>query len=319
MDPWLLAGLLYLGAGIGLAVMELARCSFERRRSEAPLRRKDLPRLALITIMGGILGPLLVMLGLARTSASTAALLLNLEGLATMGIAWLLFREPVDRRLLIGAGAILTGALLLSWRGGPAAYGWGALAIAGACVAWGFDNNLTRKLSSTDPVQIVTVKSLVAGAVNGSLALISGAPLPASSSLAGAAVIGLFGYGASLVLFVLALRHLGTARTAAYFSCAPFIGATLSVLMLHEPVTAQLIVAGALMAVGVYLHASESHDHEHAHEGLEHEHRHAHEEHHRHLHEAAGLPDQPHSHRHRHTPLIHRHPHYPDPHHRHGH
>lgn len=319
LDPWLLAGLLYLGSGIGLAVMQSARCSFGRVRSEAPLRRKDLPWLALITITGGILGPALLMLGLAQTSASTAALLLNLEGLTTMGIAWLLFREPVDRRLLIGAGAILAGALLLSWRGGPAAFGWGALAIAGACVAWGFDNNLTRKLSSTDPVQIATVKSVVAGSVNGSLALLGGAPLPASSSLAGAAVIGLFGYGASLVLFVLALRHLGAARTAAYFSCAPFIGSTLSVLMLHEPITAQLIVAGALMAFGVYLHASESHDHEHAHETVEHEHRHAHDEHHRHLYESAGLPDQPHSHRHRHTRLIHRHPHYPDPHHRHGH
>jgi drug/metabolite transporter (DMT)-like permease len=319
LDPWLLAGLLYLGAGIGLTVVELARHSFRLGRSEAPLRSTNLPWLALITMTGGILGPVLLMLGLARTSASTAALLLNLEGLTTMGIAWLLFREPVDRRLLIGAGAILAGALLLSWRGGPAAFGWGALAIAGACVAWGFDNNLTRKLSSTDPVQIATVKSDVAGSINGSLALLGGAPLPASSSLAGAAVIGLFGYGASLVLFVLALRDLGAARTAAYFSCAPFIGATLSVLMLHEPITAQLIVAGLLMAFGVYLHASESHDHEHAHETVEHEHRHAHDEHHRHLHESAGLPDQPHSHRHRHTRLIHRHPHYPDPHHRHGH
>jgi drug/metabolite transporter (DMT)-like permease len=319
LDPWLLAGLLYLGAGIGLTVMELARCSFGRARSEAPLRRTDLPWLALITMTGGILGPVLLMLGLARTSASTAALLLNLEGLATMGIAWMLFREPVDRRLLIGAGAILTGALLLSWLGGPATFGGGALAIAAACVAWGFDNNLTRKLSSADPVQIATVKSLVAGAVNGSLALISGAPLPALSSLAGAAVIGLFGYGASLVLFVLALRHLGAARTAAYFSCAPFIGATLSVFMLREPITAQLIVASVLMAFGVYLHASEAHEHEHAHEAVEHEHRHAHDEHHWHVHEAAGLPDEPHSHRHRHTGLTHRHPHYPDPHHRHEH
>ncbi len=319
MDPWLLAGLLYLGAGIGLALGELGRYAFGHRRREAPLRRTDLPWLALITMTGGILGPVLLMLGLARTDASAAALLLNLEGLATMGIAWILFREPVDKRLLIGAGAILAGALLLSWQGGPAAFGWGALAIAGACVAWGFDNNLTRKLSSTDPVQIATVKTLVAGAVNGSLALLSGASLPEVSSLASAVVAGLFGYGASLVLFMLALRHLGTARTAAYFSCAPFIGATLSVLMLHEPITTQLIIAGVLMAIGVYLHASESHDHEHAHEGLEHEHRHAHDEHHWHVHEAARLPDEPHSHRHRHTRLIHRHPHFPDPHHRHGH
>lgn len=319
MDPWLLAGLLYLGAGIGVALVELARCSFERARSEAPLRRKDLPWLALITMMGGILGPVLLMLGLTRTDASTAALLLNLEGLATMGIAWILFHEPVDKRLLIGAGAILAGALLLSWQGDSAAFGWGALAIAGACVAWGFDNNLTRKLSSVDPVQIATVKGLVAGAVNVALAIVHGTTLPALSSLTGAGLVGLFGYGASLVLFVLALRYLGTARTAAYFSCAPFVGATLSVIMLQELITARLIIAGLLMAAGVYLHLSEAHEHEHAHEAVEHEHRHVYDEHHRHVHEAAGLPDQPHSHRHRHTGLVHRHPHYPDPHHRHGH
>jgi uncharacterized membrane protein len=207
---------------------------------------------------------------LTRTDASTAALLLNLEGLATMGIAWILFHEPVDKRLLIGAGAILAGALLLSWQGDSAAFGWGALAIAGACVAWGFDNNLTRKLSSVDPVQIATVKGLVAGAVNVALAIVHGTTLPALSSLTGAGLVGLFGYGASLVLFVLALRYLGTARTAAYFSCAPFIGATLSVLMLQELITARLIIAGLLMAAGVYLHLSEAHEHEHAHEAVEH-------------------------------------------------
>jgi drug/metabolite transporter (DMT)-like permease len=172
-------------------------------------------------MMGGILGPVLLMLGLTRTDASTAALLLNLEGLAAMGIAWILFHEPVDKRLLIGAGAILAGALLLSWQGDSAAFGWGALAIAGACVAWGFDNNLTRKLSSVDPVQIATVKGLVAGAVNVALAIVHGTTLPALSSLTGAGLVGLFGYGASLVLFVLALRYLGTARTAGLLFLRP--------------------------------------------------------------------------------------------------
>jgi drug/metabolite transporter (DMT)-like permease len=312
LDPWLLAGLLYLGAGLGLGLMALARGG----GIEAPLRRRDLPRLALITTIGGILGPVLLMFGLAQTSASTASLLLNLEGLATMGIAWLLFREPVDGRLLLGAAAILAGAVMLSWQGGPAAFGWGAAAVVSACLAWGLDNNLTRTLSSTDPVQIAAAKSLVAGVANTSLALLGGVLLPLPASVAGAMAIGLLGYGASLVLFVLALRHLGTARTAAYFSSAPFLGAALAVFMLGEPISAQLLVAGALMALGVYLHVSERHDHEHAHEAMEHEHRHEHDEHHRHRHEAA---TQPHSHRHRHAPLIHAHPHYPDPHHRHGH
>lgn len=319
INPWLLAGLLYLGAGIGLAGVGLARHSFRVALSEAPLRQTDLPWLALITIMGGILGPVLLMLGLARTDASTAALLLNLEGLATMGIAWIVFREPVDKRLLIGAGAILAGALLLSWPGGPGALGWGALAIAGACAAWGIDNNLTRKLSSVDPVQIATVKGLVAGAANVALAFVHGATLPASPSLAGAGLVGFFGYGVSLVLFVRGLRYLGTARAAAYFSCAPFIGAALAVFMFQEPVTARLISAGLLMAAGVYLHLSEAHEHEHAHEAVEHEHGHVHDEHHSHVHEEPGPPDKQHSHRHGHTGLVHGHPHYPDLHHRHKH
>jgi drug/metabolite transporter (DMT)-like permease len=313
LDPWLLAGLLYLGAGLGLGLTALARGG----GIEAPLRRRDLPRLALITTIGGILGPVLLMLGLAQISASTASLLLNLEGLATMGIAWLLFREPVDGRLLLGAAAILAGAVMLSWQSGPAGFGWGDAAVVGACLAWGLDNNLTRGLSSTDPVQIAAAKSLVAGVANTSLALLGGVLLPSLASMVGAMAIGLLGYGVSLVLFVLALRHLGTARTGAYFSCAPFIGAALSVLMLGESVTTQLLIAGALMALGVYLHASERHNHEHAHDSIEHEHRHEHDEHHRHRHEATAT--QPHSHRHRHVPLIHAHPHYPDPHHRHGH
>ena len=161
---------------------------------------------------GGIAGPLLLMFGLARTEAAATSLLLNLEGLATMGIAWVVFRENVDKRLLLGAFAILLGAVLLSWQG-RASFDWGAVLIAGACLAWGIDNNLTRKLSSADPVQIAMVKGLVAGTVNLSLALFQGASLPGSTTILAAGGVGFLGYGVSLVLFVLGLRHLGTART----------------------------------------------------------------------------------------------------------
>jgi drug/metabolite transporter (DMT)-like permease len=319
VDPWLLAGLLYLGSGLGLGLVHVARGVLGVSAPEAPLRRSDLPWLALVVLTGGVVGPVLLMLGLATTAASSAALLLNVEGLATMGIAWVVFRENVDRRLLTGAAAILAGAVLLSWRGGPSGVGLGALAVIGACVAWGVDNNLTRKLSSADPVQIAAIKGLVAGSVNLALALGRGAHLPAPSAVAAAGVVGFFGYGVSLVLFVLALRHLGTARTGAYFSTAPFLGAALALALFREPVSAQLVAAAVLMAGGVYLHLSERHEHEHAHETTEHEHRHVHDDHHQHGHSPDEPPGEPHTHRHRHAPMRHKHPHYPDQHHRHGH
>ena len=318
VDPWLLAGLLYLGAGSGLALVHLSRGVLKLAPVEAPLRRSDIPWLAAVVVSGGIIGPLLLMLGLVRTDAAGASLLLNMEGLATMGIAWVVFRENVDRRLLLGAFAILTGAALLSWQG-RASFDLGAVLIVGACVAWGIDNNLTRKLSSADPVQIAMVKGLVAGSVNLGLALAQGAMLPTTGTILAAGVVGFLGYGVSLVLFVLGLRYLGTARTGAYFSLAPFIGAVLAVLLLHDPIAARLLIAGALMAIGLWLHLSERHEHKHVHESLEHDHRHTHDEHHQHSHGPEDSTDAPHTHWHRHRPLIHKHPHYPDLHHRHSH
>ena len=319
VDPWLMAGLLYLGSGLGLGLLHPVRRIRGKPYAEAPLQPGDLPWLALVVLSGGIVGPLLLMIGLVHTAASSAALLLNVEGLATMGIAWVVFRESVDRRLLLGAFAILAGAVLLSWQGGPDAIGFGAVAVIGACIAWGVDNNLTRKLSSADPVQIAMIKGLVAGAVNLALALGRGAHLPALPEIAAAAAVGFFGYGISLMLFVLALRHLGSARTGAYFSTAPGIGAVLAVGLFGEDVTARLVGAALLMALGLYLHLAERHDHEHVHEVLEHAHRHVHDEHHQHSHGPGEAPAEPHSHRHRHQPMAHRHPHYPDLHHRHGH
>lgn len=315
-DPWLLAGILYLGAGIGLAAIHVGRGIIGLDSPEAPLRRADIPWLAAVVVFGGIIGPVLLMFGLAMTSAASGSLLLNLEGLATMAIAWLAFRENVDRRLLLGAAAILSGALVLSWQG-EARLDVGGLLIVGACVSWGIDNNLTRKLSSSDPVQIAMIKGLVAGSTNLALALWLGASFPGLGVLVGGAVVGFLGVGISLVMFMLALRHLGTARTGAYFSLAPFIGALLSLAIFHDAFTLQFVVAGVLMALGLTLHLAERHDHEHQHEEIEHEHAHVHDEHHQHLHE--GAVTEPHSHWHRHEPVRHSHAHYPDLHHRHGH
>ena len=318
-DPWLLAGLLYLGSGVGLGAIQLWRVLVNVAHSEASLARSDLPWLVLIVVAGGVVGPVLLMLGLASTPASSTALLLNLEGLATMAIAWIVFRENVDRRLLLGAFAILGGALLLSWQGGPGGIGLGALAIAGACIAWGIDNNLTRKLSAADPVQIALIKGLVAGCVNFALAMAFGAHLPSLPTLGGAAIVGFFGYGISLVFFVLGLRHLGTARTGAYFSTAPFIGALLAVLLLGEPLTVRVLIAGVMMAFGLYLHLTEAHSHNHTHSAMDHEHRHTHDEHHQHEHGPGDPVGEPHSHWHHHEPITHKHAHYPDLHHRHEH
>ena len=317
VDPQVLAGLLYLGAGIGLAMVHSARAAFGVPAPEAPLRRPDLPWLAAVILFGGVLGPLLLMLGLSQTSAASGSLLLNLEGIATMAIAWTLFRENVDRRLILGAASIILGAVILSWTGQGLSIDVGAAFIAAACLCWGIDNNLTRKLSSADPVQIAMAKGLAAGAVNLTIGLLRGATLPSFGITGAAATVGFFGVGVSLVLFVLALRHLGTARTGAYFSLAPFVGAEMAIAVLHDPLSAQILLAGGLMAGGLWLHLAERHDHDHLHEEVEHEHSHIHDAHHQHSHD--GPFTEPHSHWHRHEPLRHSHPHYPDPHHRHGH
>ena len=321
-SPQLLAGLLYAGSGLGLLVVWLVG----RRRStsnETPLTRHDVPWLAGAIVMGGVLGPVLLMTGLARTPASAASLLLNLEGVFTALLAWFVFRENFDRRIALGMAAILAGGVVLSWEGRVAWGGAsGALLVAGACLCWGVDNNLTQRVSAGDPVQVAMIKGLVAGAVNTGTALALGAHLPPVMRTSGAMLLGFFGYGVSLVLFVLALRALGTARTGAYFSTAPFMGAAVSLVVFHERPTISLLTSMALMGLGVWLHVSERHEHAHEHEAMDHAHAHVHDAHHRHAH-GAGDPlvtdPVPHAHAHHHEPMSHSHVHYPDVHHRHGH
>jgi drug/metabolite transporter (DMT)-like permease len=316
LSPWLLAGLLYTGAGLGLLGIRIGLGS----RNETPLQRKDWPWLGGAILFGGILGPVFLMFGIANTTASAASLMLNFESVATMLIAWLVLRENVDKRLLLGAGAILAGALVLSWRGGFS-FDQGSILIALACLCWGIDNNLARQISAADPVESAMIKGLVAGAVNLTLALSLGAALPALPMIGASLVTGFICIGASLVMFMLALRHLGTARTGAYYAFAPFIGAALAVAFLSEPVTTQLIVAGLLMAVGLWLHLTEHHEHDHHHHALEHDHAHSHgtdaDGHHAHTHKD-GFKGQ-HAHPHHHSPVRHNHVHYPDLHHRHDH
>ena len=319
-DPWLTAGLLYLGCGVGLGVFRLLQHLARRHPNEAAFRRADLPWLAGAIVCGGIVGPLLLMLGLARISASQASLLLNVEGVLTAVLARFAFGEHIPRRIALGMVAITAGALVLAWTPGEAfRFEASALLVMAACLAWAVDNNLTREISGGDPLVITGLKGGVAGVVNITLALVAGAALPAVGAALGVAVIGLFGYGVSLVLFVHALRRLGAARTGAYFSTAPFVGAIASIVVLGEPFTPRLAVGGVLMVFGVWLNVTERHDHEHVHEALEHDHLHDHDEHHQHAHDPGVSSDTPHSHRHVHAALRHSHPHYPDLHHRHGH
>lgn len=320
VHPAVLAGLLYCGAGIGVAILRRALPAIVARAPEVALTRAEWPWLAGAIAAGGVTGPLLLMAGLARTDAAAASLLLTLEGAATALIAWFVFHENFDRRIALGMACLLAGAAVLSWSGTPTLDGLiGPLAIVGACLFWGLDNNLTRKVSLADPLQIVELKGLIAGPFNLALGLALGAPLPGLSAAAIAGIVGFVGYGLSLALFVLALRDLGTARTGAYFSTAPFIGSAVAVVALGEPVTVPLGIAGALMAFGVWLHLTERHEHEHPHEALAHAHPHVHDEHHRHAHGPLDPPGEPHTHFHRHEPMRHSHPHVPDMHHTHRH
>jgi drug/metabolite transporter (DMT)-like permease len=317
-SPWLLAALLYLGSGLGLAVTRTIV-----RAPRVQVAAGDGWWLAGAIVSGGVIGPVLLMLGLASLPASSASLLLNAEAVFTALLAWIAFRENVDARIALGFACIVAGAALVGW---PGALEWGgwrpSLLVLGACLAWAVDNNLTRKVSLADASWIAMVKGLAAGSTNLVLAGLAGASWPSAATVGAAALVGFASYGASLVLFVIALRGLGTARTGAYFSVAPFFGAIVAVLGLGEPVTLQLAGAGALMAIGVALHLAERHEHPHRHEAMDHTHEHVHgagDEHHDHRHDPPVPDGTRHTHPHHHEPRVHTHAHFPDAHHRHGH
>jgi drug/metabolite transporter (DMT)-like permease len=285
-SPWMLAALLYLGAGLGLAGYRAVT-----RAPRVGLPRSDVRWFAGAVLAGGVVAPVLLMLGISQMPATGASLLLNSEAVFTVLLAWLLFSEHVGARLVLGMGAIVAGAVLVTVPGSAdLGAGWAPWAVLAACLCWAVDNNLTRHVSDTDPTWIAMTKGLVAGATNLVLALLLGSDVPTPATIALGLLLGFGAFGVSLTLFVVALRHLGTARTGAYFSVAPFIGAIIAVA-LGEPVTGSLIAAGMLMGFGVWLHVSEHHEHQHTHPYV-------------------GLEQ---------TPVAHTHPHYPDTEHRHPH
>lgn len=316
--PILLAGLLYLGSGVGLTLIRLIR---DRGWQASGMAAGEWPWLLGAMFFGGMVGPVALMFGLTSTSGSTASLLLNLESVLTALIAWVVFRENADRRIVIGMAAMLAGGVVLSW---PSDFNgqqdWtGPVCLALACLCWAIDNNLTRRVSASDALFIAASKGVVAGGVNTVLALSLGATLPTGFTLLATLAVGFVGYGVSLVLFVLALRGLGTARTGAYFSIAPWMGAAIAVLVFGESTPMAFWLAAALMGLGVWLHLTESHVHEHTHLPMAHEHEHTHDEHHQHEHPFAWSGAGAHQHAHTHPFFRHTHAHFPDIHHRHEH
>jgi drug/metabolite transporter (DMT)-like permease len=314
VSPWLLAGLLYCGSGLGLGLIRIVR-----RSPAVRMPRSELPPLVGAIVAGGMVGPVLLMLGLSHMPASEASLLLNAESVFTAVLAWWVFKENVDRRIAIGMLAIVAGAVLISV---PSGANLGsplpAVAILGACLAWGLDNNLTRKVALKDATWLACVKGLVAGPVNLLLAFAFGAHLSSARGVAAAMAVGFVAYGLSLVLFIVGMRHVGTARAAAYYSIAPFFGALLAVA-LGDAVTWPLVAGGTLMAIGVWLHLSERHQHTHRHSSVTHGHWHTDDHHHQHRHSEPVPAGTWHQHEHSHEAVAHTHEHFPDTHHRHRH
>jgi drug/metabolite transporter (DMT)-like permease len=315
------AGLLYLGSGLGVLLLLLVK--HLRGAAIVPVPSNARVRFAGAVVAGGVAAPVLLVLGLQATAASTSSLLLNLEGVFTAAIAWLVFRENVDRRIALGMAAIVVGGVLvsvdLSSVNGAFAFNAGAALVVGACLCWGIDNNLTQAASAADPLLVAGLKGAAAGSVNVVVALLLAQAWPSWSTAALLMLVGFVGYGLSLACFVVALRHLGTSRTGAWFGTAPFVGAVTSLIVFREPLTWPLAAAGALMLLGMWLHLQERHEHEHTHEPLEHEHEHEHDEHHQHAHADGAVIAGKHSHVHRHDLLVHTHAHQPDLHHRHSH
>ncbi len=321
IDPIPLAGLLYLGSGIGsLLLYGLQRVRLKGGRAESGLSRSDLPWLAGAVIAGGVGAPILLLSGLDRTPASTASLLLNFESVATALIALLVFKEAVDRRVIGAVAFVTAGCILLSWTGGQWGFSLGALGILGACLLWGLDNNFTRQISGKNPLLIVAIKGLGAGSFSLLLGLVLGKPWPGWGSLPAALLVGAVSYGLSIQLFILALRGLGAARTGALFATAPFAGTTLALIFLREKPEVAFWIALPLMLLGAWLIATERHRHYHVHKNIEHSHAHQHEDgHHAHEHPEGTQVEGNHVHPHEHNGLAHEHPHAPDLHHRHGH
>ncbi len=315
IDPILFAALLYLGSGMGLFLAGRIRHAGHGVPKEAGLDPRDYPWLAGAILAGGVIAPISLLYGLQATPAATASLLLNFEIVTTTLIAYFVFAEFVGRRVLVAISIITVAGIVLSWNvSGKPGFPLAATGIILACIFWGIDNNLTRKIAGKDPLAIATVKGFGAGGVSLVIAMLSHTAVPGFLVAAAAMGVGFFTFGLSIVFFARSLRDLGAARTSAYFAAAPFIGSIVSVVLFRTIPDMQFLVALLLFLAGVLLLVSERHTHGHAHERMVHVHRHMHDEHH--MHAPPGEQDTEHAHEHVHESIDHEHPHTPDIHHR---
>jgi drug/metabolite transporter (DMT)-like permease len=320
LPPQSMAGVLYFFAGAGLFI--ILGLKGEIQSSISQFQKEDSRWIFAAIFFGGILGPAFLTYGLLNISASTASLLLNFESVLTSLIAWTVFKEHFEKRIVWGMLFIILGGLILSWsshgsNGSDRLLGFVLISLA--CLSWGIDNNVTRNISHRNPIFTASLKGLVAGSANLVLGMAIGEKLSFNTDLILVGTIGFLGIGVSLVAFIVSLKDIGTARTGALFSTAPFVGSILSILVLKDPVSTSFIVALFLMACGVWLHFSEVHSHEHTHTDIEHCHEHTHDEHHLHHHESNNSQQGSHIHLHRHKNMTHNHPHFPDIHHQHSH
>lgn len=308
----MLAGLLYLGATVAVLPRVVS--------TPLPhhLMRRGGRRLAVAVIAGGLLGPLLLALGLQRTSAATASLLLNLELAATTVLAALFFREHIGRRIWAGSAIVVAAGIIVGWSDVPE-LAFGALFIAASCVFWGLDNCVTAELDTLAPEHITLAKGVIAGTTNVVIALVIGADGLSATTILAIVILGAIGYGASITLWVSGARDIGAARGQLIFSAAPFVGVAVAWVGLRDDTTATQLVATAVAAIGVVLVVRSDHQHRHAHDSIDHVHEHDHDAHHRHPHADDVDGGVRHTHRHVHEPLVHAHPHVPDLHHRHRH
>lgn len=308
------AGLLYAGAAAAALFM------WRPAEREARLQRGDVGRLLAMAFFGAMVGPVALAWGLQHTSGTSASLMLTLEAVFTALLAWRLYGESIDRRVLWAMLLLLAGGVLLALDQGLQgdAQFLGLLAVLVATIAWGVDNSLSRGVADRDPGQVVLAKAALGTLATFGLAILRSEPVPAWQNVLALLAVGASGYGLSLRLYLLAQRHFGAARTGSVFAFAPFIGAAGAYALGERGGDFFLWVGGALMLTGVILHLAESHEHEHTHEEMEHEHAHTHDDGH-HDHRHPEMPGGLHSHRHKHSALVHRHPHVPDSHHLHRH
>lgn len=318
ISPLFLSALLYLGAGIGMFVLDGIKRIYGIERMEARLTKKELPYVIFMVLLD-VIAPISLMFGLTMTSAANASLLNNFEIVATSIIAMIFFKESIASRLCLSIVFITISSIILSVTDiSSVSFSLGSIFVLLACVCWGIENNCTRKLSIKDPMQVVIIKGFGAGTTALIIAAFYGALQFNILYITLSLFLGFFAYGMSIFFYVKAQRNLGAARTSTYYAVAPFIGVGISYIAFKEPLNSSFIFALVIMLIGTYLTVAERHAHAHRHENVEHEHRHCHfDGHHNHIH--AELVDGEHSHKHIHEGITHAHEHMPDLHHTHQH